>query len=371
MRADQPQIWLRISSFGRPRPSQWGRRRPSEPPVGFELCVEDNTHALTLADAGRLTDMGAWLTARAVDPERVPTLIESVGTLQAIATALDERASRERLSAPAVAERAGHGSGIGRPPDRRLEPDIALAAVSFGGRAKTGQMSTDEFLDAASRLGFGAVELCDRTIGDPEAVAEALSDRNLRAPSIALRNDFTGDPESVSASVAHLREWLAVAGRLGCRIARIWTGWQRDDASSRRQIIEAFDQVVDHAGGVGVGLAVETHGGASNDPRFLHDLAQRYAGLDFGVCLDFGNLPAGCRRDVIAAVAGITSHVHVKSYEFDADGVETSVPIDWAVGVLDAAGFMVCWVIEYEGSPPWIDGIVNTTAALRRGLGRS
>lgn len=272
----------------------------------------------------------------------------------------------------------GTDSGaIGTLPDRpdeatiRWEADISLAAVSFGGRVKSGQMSTTEFLDAARRLGFRAVELCDRTVRDSERLPEALADRGLAMPSIALRNDFTGDPASAAASVAHVCRWLGTAPHLGSRTTRVWTGWQRDDGFSRQQVIEAFDLIVDHAADVGIGLAVETHGGASNDPQFLRVLCERYGGHDFGVCLDFGNLPADRRHQVIQAIAGITTHVHVKSYEFDAQGRETTVPLAWAVRSLDAAGFDGQWVIEYEGPPPWEDGINRTTAVLRQTLGRT
>ena len=80
MRADRPQVWLRIGAFGRP--------------VDFELRVGDNAHTLALEDAARLTDVREWLTERAIDAEHVPLLVEAVGKLQAIARTLDERASR-------------------------------------------------------------------------------------------------------------------------------------------------------------------------------------------------------------------------------------------------------------------------------------
>src|SRR5262245_23918030 len=109
----------------------------------------------------------------------------------------------------------------------RLETDISLAVVSFGDELKTGAMTTEQFLDAAVELGFSAVELCDRTVRDPLKVRNDLLDRGLSMPSIALRNDFTGDQRSVDANVDHLRRWLCTAADLGCQTARIWTGWQR------------------------------------------------------------------------------------------------------------------------------------------------
>lgn len=257
------------------------------------------------------------------------------------------------------------------PGDRRqLEADVPLAVVSFGDQLKTGAMSTADFLDAAVDLGFASVELCDRTVRQPAAVQTGLRARGLAMPSIALRNDFTGDADSIAASIDHLIRWLEIAASLGCGTARVWTGRQRVDGAARRQIVEAFDKVVPHAQRLGVALAVETHGGLSNDPSFLKDLCGRYSRASFGVCLDFGNLPSDVRRAAIRNLAPITNHVHVKSYEFNADGVETSVPLAWAITELRLAGFAGQWVIEYEGAPPYEAGINQTVSILRSTLGR-
>src|SRR5438874_3627571 len=199
----------------------------------------------------------------------------------------------------------------------QLEADVSLAVVCFGDELKTGARSTLEFLDAAVSLGFRSVELCDRSVRDPATVRQALRDRDLAMPSIALRNDFTGDRASVGDNVDHLISWLTIAASFGCRLARVWTGWRRVDATARRQIIGAFDEGVPHARQVGVALAVETHGGLSNDPAFLEDLCDRYPDGAFGVCLDFGNIPADGRRFAIRRLARLTNHVHVKSYQFD------------------------------------------------------
>lgn len=94
MRADRPQIWLRISAFGQP--------------MGFELRVGDSAHELALEDAAGPAHMGEWLMARAVDPDRVPALVEAVGKLRAIARALDERG---RSTPPAVASTIGEPAG--------------------------------------------------------------------------------------------------------------------------------------------------------------------------------------------------------------------------------------------------------------------
>lgn len=259
---------------------------------------------------------------------------------------------------------------LDRAAPRLLEADTSLAAVSFGDELKTGAKTTCEFLDVAAMLGFQSVELCDLSIRNTATITDELRARGLGMPSVALRNDFTGDAQSTVASVDHIRSWLRTARMLGCRLARVWTGWRRRDTVARRQIVDAFDQVVEDACALGVALAVETHGGLSNDLEFLVGLCSRYPRQTFGVCLDFGNLPVEQRVPLIRRLAPLTTHVHVKSYRFNDHGEETTVPLAWAITQLDAAGFRGQWVIEYEGCPPYEEGIERTVAVLRRTLGR-
>jgi sugar phosphate isomerase/epimerase len=243
--------------------------------------------------------------------------------------------------------------------------DVSLAVVCFGDSIRDGNMSLEEFLDTAVDLGLGAVELCDRTIKDPGYTAMSLRQRGLAMPSVALRNDFTVPAERLSEEIRHIRTWLPVVRSLGARVARVWTGWQRVDQVAKQQIIGAFDELVDVAISEDVLLAVETHGGLSNDPEFMAHLHARYPSGQVGVCLDFGNLPE--RRTLIPRFVPLTVHAHVKSYEFDAQGNETTVPVSWAVAQLCRAGFTGQWVLEYEGPPPYIQGIGHTLKALRTG----
>jgi len=252
----------------------------------------------------------------------------------------------------------------------RLAADISLSVCSYGEEVWSGRQSTEQFLDAAVGHGFSAVELLDRSIRDPDAVRIQLADRHLTVPSVAVRSDFTGAAGTVAASVDHVRTWASIAADLDCRLVRVWTGWQADGPAVRRQIAEAMAKVVASAVDVGVTVAVETHGGASNDPEFMVELCRPYPRDVLGVCLDFGNLPAPTRRDAIERLAPVTNHVHVKSYEFDADGRETTVPLEWAVRTVSATGFDAQWVIEYEGAPPHDEGIVNTVRVLASALDR-
>jgi sugar phosphate isomerase/epimerase len=247
----------------------------------------------------------------------------------------------------------------------RLAHNISLAVVCFGDSLKHGQMRLEEFMQAAITHGLGAVELCDLSMKDP-ASARALADSlGLKMRSVALRNDFTGPADSLDAQIEHLREWMPIVAGVGASIARVWTGWQKEDDQARKQIVEGFDAAVPAAIEAGVALALETHGGLSNDPAFVGDLCARYPDGALGACIDFGNLPAPSRKRLIAEFAPLANHVHVKTYAFE-NGIETSVPLDWAIEELLQNQYAGQWVVEYEGRPPYPDGIRQTVEALSR-----
>jgi sugar phosphate isomerase/epimerase len=247
-----------------------------------------------------------------------------------------------------------------------IQKTMALAVVCFGNELKDGTMTLPQFLDHAVDLGLDAVELCDRSIKNPAAVRGLLAERGLRMPSIALRNDFTGPANELPAQIGHIREWIGIAAEFGARTARVWTGWARTDATARRQITQAFDELIHVAVEHDVTLAVETHGGLSNDPEFMLPLARRYRS-HFGICIDFGNLPEP-RQEVIAAMLPEVVHVHVKTYAFDEQGDETTVPARWAVTELARRGYAGPWILEYEGEPPYLPGIEATMATVRHGV---
>lgn len=246
-----------------------------------------------------------------------------------------------------------------------LDPRVVLAVGSYRHLVRDGHLAMSEFLMHAARHGVDGVELCDLTVDVTSAddAAQAADHHGLSIPSLALRNDFTRDARDARAQVDRIIMWFPVAHRLGAGIVRVWTGCRRDDDQARQQVRACFDELVPAAREAGLTLTVETFVGMSMDPGFLADLCGRYPAGSLGVCLDFGNIPPPGRRAVISAVAPLANHVHVKSYEFR-DGVEADIPLAWAVGHVLASGYDGHWVIEYEGGPPYDNGILSTAKVL-------
>lgn len=253
-----------------------------------------------------------------------------------------------------------------------LPPAISLGVSSYHDPLVAGEMSSLDFLDAAARLRFRAVELCDRNadLDDPARTLGELTARGLRCPSFAARNDFTVET-GLGRQVEHVCMCFDVACALGARIVRIWTGAARADTRAMLQVRRALEQLVPKAESLGLVIAIETHGGLSNDVGFLNALLADIASSAIGVCVDFGNLDATGRYEAVEKLMANTVHVHVKSYEFDDAGRETSFDLGRCIETVARWGYDGLWVVEYEGRPPYEPGILATVDALRAVLGEA
>lgn len=252
-------------------------------------------------------------------------------------------------------------------------PKLALGVSSYVPLLKVGRMSTADFLDAAARHGFRRVELCDKSVDDAEPfrTVESMRMRGLEGPSIGIRNEFTDPGIDLEAQVRHVVRWIEHTERVGARIARVFTGHYHVDAVAAARVQAAFDRLVPIAIAHRVHLAIETHGGLSNDPEFMLRLIDRYPDHACGICLDSGNLDLEKRHVLVDQFAPHATHVHLKAHGFDAEGQEVTRGFEHTVRRLLEHRYGGCWVVEYEGPPPYDAGVQATVTAFRRQLGLS
>ena len=59
-------------------------------------------------------------------------------------------------------------------------------------------------------------------------------------------------------------------------------------------------------------------------------------------------------------------HAHAKSYDFDDDGEETTIPFGHRLGVLKSIGYQGVISIEYEGDGDAAEGIRRTHRLIER-----
>jgi sugar phosphate isomerase/epimerase len=173
------------------------------------------------------------------------------------------------------------------------------------------------------------------------------------------------DPERESAVAANA-SWLDVAGAIGCPSIRVNAGHSEDQDEGLRRSISSFRTIVGRAGELGLSVLMENHGGFSSDPGGIMAYVRELGTDNFGTCPDFGNFEEGIRYEALETIAPYAKFVHAKTYEFDADGNETTLDIPRIIGIMRKSGYDGYVSVEFEGPTDEYEGIDATVALLRR-----
>jgi L-ribulose-5-phosphate 3-epimerase len=167
------------------------------------------------------------------------------------------------------------------------------------------------------------------------------------------------------------KQWVDAATALGCHSIRINTG-NNYGFENVFGVSESCNALVEYAEKQGINVICENHGGPSSNPDALLSLIS-WVGKDrFGTLPDFGNFPKDKRGrymiDVYRAIERMMPYakgVSAKSYDFDAQGNETTLDYARLLKIVTDSGYHGYVGIEYEGnrlSEP--DGIRATKRLL-------
>jgi sugar phosphate isomerase/epimerase len=201
-------------------------------------------------------------------------------------------------------------------------------------------------------------------------VKEAADAAGLPFGCIAVDGAHIYDPkpESRAANRARAYRWLDVAHKLGAKQVRIDSGGTREMPDEEFAIIkEGYRDVIDRASALGVEVLVENHWGPTNVPENVLKLLNEIDGL--GLLLDAHNFLPERRDDGRRMCAPYARALHIKTFEFDAEGNETSdEDVPAAVKYLLDAGYKGPWGVESVPKDGDEIGAARKTIALLRRL---
>ncbi len=256
---------------------------------------------------------------------------------------------------------------------------ICFCTIAFQrnkwGRDRTVERPVARVLPLLADAGYDAVELWAPHVTDLgeaglTAVEAALAETGLEPAMVSPYFDFTTSDETAEASLAHGREVLALARRLGGRNVRCFTGKTGSAEATPAQwdrAVRCLRALADAAAGDGIGLALETHSRNLMDTvASARDLVERVARANVGLILQPGTFaadPLGATR----ALAPLARHVHATNRK---DGERARLEegaIDWSavLAILVDAGFGGAVSVEWMGEEP--EAVArHEAAALRR-----
>lgn len=254
-----------------------------------------------------------------------------------------------------------------------VDVKISISAYSLHRNIGEGNVSMLDFIGIASeRYGVHAVELnspfFENSPGYLKRLKDALEEHGVAVQNIAVDLGNIADPDESKRVewVNKNADWLDVARRIGCRSIRVNAGHAEDGEAGLRRSIESYRRIVRRAKRLGMMVLLENHGGYSSDPASILKYVSLLGTANFGTCPDFGNFDPAIRYMALEKVAPYAKFVHGKTYEFDAEGNETTLDIPRIIKILQQAHYNGFVSVEYEGRGDEYEGIASTIALFQR-----
>ncbi len=260
--------------------------------------------------------------------------------------------------------------------------EISLAQWSLHRAHFEGRMSALDFARTAKGLGIHAIEYVNAFFKDRATDFDYLSELKAQAiqhdvRSLLIMIDGEGElahPDQAARRTAirnHLK-WIAAASFLGCHAIRVNAAGSGEPDAMRDRAADSLHQLADYGEPYGIHVIVENHGGLSSDGGWLASVMQAADHPGVGTLPDFGNFRIDATREYdrylgVEELMPYAKAVSAKSYDFDADGSETSIDFLRMLKLVQAAGYHGFVGIEYEGSRlPEEDGIKATKSLLEK-----
>lgn len=263
--------------------------------------------------------------------------------------------------------------------------DISICSYSFHRLLRDGKQDVFKYISDCAELGCTSLDLWNGHLpslhddparpldsytlesakltpaeGDYLAEIKAAADQaNLPFGCLAIDGTYIYEdsPEARQANRIKAYRWLNIAERLGAQQVRIDSGGRPEMPDEMLAIIVAgYNDLLPRASAKGIEVVIENHWGASNIPENVVRILDSVEGL--GLLFDSANWAEGTREQGWKLCPPYARATHIKTYEFDAEGNETTMDIPRVIGYLRAAGYNGSWGIEstpqdgdeYEGA---------------------
>ncbi|MGK4568234.1 sugar phosphate isomerase/epimerase family protein [Flavobacterium sp. 3HN19-14] len=264
--------------------------------------------------------------------------------------------------------------------------------------SETKTLSALDFAAKAKELGFEGIEYVSQLYElDKESLYQSMKklvkELQLRSADNNIQNvlimvDGEGELAASSkktrkAAIANHHKWVDAAHSLGCHSIRVnlfGDGNENNYEKSADPAMDGLLRLSEYAKKSNIGVIVENHGGLSSDIEKLTKVINGVNMKNCGTLPDFGNFcvrreggdrwttPCVATYDRYKGVSEMmpfAKGVSAKSYDFDANGNETTIDYLKMLKIVKDANYKGFIGVEYEGNRlSEIDGILSTKALL-------
>lgn len=203
-----------------------------------------------------------------------------------------------------------------------------------------------------AKLGIRTLEICHFHIAntDPGYLAElraALDAAGVELFSLLIDAGDITDPSHHTRDVAWVASWIAVAGQLGAKCARVIAGKAEPCAETLALSAAGLRQLADRGADAGVRVMTENWFALLARPAEVNALLDRLEGR-VGLCVDFGNWRGPTKYDDLEAIMPRGESCHAKAH-FSPEGDLDSTDFRRCLAMTRAAHFSGPYTLIYDG----------------------
>lgn len=252
---------------------------------------------------------------------------------------------------------------------------LSLAAYSFRQffthKDPAKQITLDDFVDYCADHGCAGAELTSyyfpNGFGD-DYLLQLKRHAFLRGIAIsgsAVGNNFAlpkGPPRD--ENIALVKKWVDHCAVLGAPHIRVFAGptQDKDISAAKKLCIEALEECGEYAGGKGIFLGLENHGGIVAEPADMLEILRAVKSPWVGVNLDTGNFHTDDPYADLAKCAPYAVNVQFKAEIMRRGQKKETADLARVVKILRDANYQGYVALEYEAAedpwqavPPWLE----------------
>jgi sugar phosphate isomerase/epimerase len=179
-----------------------------------------------------------------------------------------------------------------------------------------------------------------------------LADTSVAARQKAIENHY---------------KWVKAAKFLGCHSIRVNAAGRGTMGQMQAAAIDGLSKLSDYAGGFGINVIVENHGGNSSIGKWLAEVMKTVNKPNCGTLPDVGNFYEYDRYAGVKEMMPYAKGVSGKTHDFDQDGNETQIDYPKMMKIIADSGFKGYIDVEYEGTKlSEADGVKASIALVQK-----
>jgi L-ribulose-5-phosphate 3-epimerase len=247
-----------------------------------------------------------------------------------------------------------------KPVEKKARLRTAICAYSFRDELKSGKMTYADLVRLAVELDVDGLDLTvywfpEKLDGFLMPLKKLAFASAVEIPSISIRTNCCQPPgEKQAAEVEGIRKWVDVAEKLGAGHIRVFGGTVPKGSTEDQAagwVVEILKRAAEYAGGKGVTLGIENHGGVTERAERIIQIVKAIDSPWVGINVDTGNF----RKDAYTQLRMCMPYAvnsQVKTEIWDESGKKAAADWDRIIRMFAEASYKGYFALEYEAAEP-------------------